>query len=227
MKKNFALLFSALALGSVQAAPEASPSGAVSNPSYYCTAVAEDDAEYCETGELMFFKPHLSEDTQLPLLFISRYCDVTKRIFQNTSGVVCFKAPSRKSVDPKKRYMTKHWAELKDSVTKANSGWERVSDETWVKVVKQGSGSLPRPQTKITFTSQKLYPDGKVAERATEDSLEVTRDTKYVLQYYPAGTVIQMFEAKKNLSDSQLTKFTIKSFSPIKEKATMQTQPRR
>ncbi len=59
-----------------------------------------DEINDCPNGLKMFFQPNRWASEQLPLFVIAGYCDTTKPVFYNNSGVVCTKIPFRKLVNP-------------------------------------------------------------------------------------------------------------------------------
>ncbi len=54
-----------------------------------CLVNQEDDFNKCATGQRVFFQPQSFGNQQLPLIFISYFCDIHQPIHFNASGVVC------------------------------------------------------------------------------------------------------------------------------------------
>lgn len=54
-----------------------------------CTWSDENSLQQCKEGQLGFFAPASFGNDQLPLLVVSRYCDMRYQVVQNNGGVVC------------------------------------------------------------------------------------------------------------------------------------------
>jgi hypothetical protein len=57
--------------------------------SYLCTYNTDAQAERCKDGQLAWFKPTQWNNEQEPLSVAAAYCDFTKQIMYNKSGVIC------------------------------------------------------------------------------------------------------------------------------------------
>jgi len=168
--------------------------GVTQSPSDVCNPNSLDEIRDCPNGQKMFFQPSRWGSEQLPLLVIAGYCDTTKPVFFNNSGVVCTKIPFTELVNPKTAKIKAEWKLEFDKIRTKDSGWLQADDNLWIRVLKSPNSKVPERPFKLEYEANFMEADGSSSGTRPEiDSLFITENSDSFLASYSAGTVLECF----------------------------------